>query len=143
MKNKKKVSSMNGAAVAAVILALLIVVIMGVLFINPWKKPITDFEQCKAVGGAILESYPEQCLYDGSTYINESQQVGTGSEYIGLSEGSALDKAKQSNIAARVVEREGEGLSVTMDFVFGRHNFYIKDNAVYKVEVEGQASDTN
>lgn len=143
MKTKKKVSSMNGGAVAAVILSLLIVAIMGVLFIDPWKKPVTNFEECKAVGGAILESFPEQCVYKGSTYTNESQQVGNGSEYIGLSEGDALNKAEQSNLAARVVEREGEGLPVTMDFVFGRHNFYVKDGAVYKVEVEGLATDTN
>ena len=116
------------------------------------RSKVTDFESCKAAGGIILEMYPEQCRVYGASYINESQvSPGTpepgattnGDEYIGLSESDALAKAEEENIPARVVERDGEGLPITMDFVFGRLNFYVKDGNVYKVEVEGLASDSN
>ncbi len=142
MESKQKSNLTSGAAMAAAVLALLIVAIMMVLFINPWKKPVTNFEECKATGSPILESYPEQCIYEGKTYVNEAQQAVSGSDYIGLSESDALARAEQSNTPARVVERDDEGLPVTMDFVFGRHNLYVRDGAVYRVEVEGQASDS-
>lgn len=58
------------------------------------------------------------------------------SKYIGLTEKAALAKAKQSNIPARVVKRDDEALPVTMDFVSGRYNFYVRDGKVYSVEVE-------
>ena len=61
---------------------------------------------------------------------------GKGGSYIGLTEKAAMDKARQDGVTARVVEREGEGVPVTMDLADGRHNFYIKNGTVYKVEVE-------
>lgn len=58
-----------------------------------------------------------------------------------MTEKAALAKAGQDKTPARVVERDGKSLPVTMDFAFGRHNLYVKDGKVYKVEIEGQATD--
>lgn len=41
---------------------------------------INSFEECKAAGYPIMESYPEQCRTpDGRLFINESQQAGGAS----------------------------------------------------------------
>ena len=56
-------------------------------------------------------------------------------------EDDALADASNNDIPARVVERDGEPLPVTMDFIEGRHNFYVRDDLVYKVEIEGEAKD--
>ena len=121
-------------------LCLVVAVLVAFIVLLLMRQPVavTNFEQCKEAGGAILESYPEQCLIDGATFINSTQQLpGNTDEFIGMAEKDALHKAEQSNTPARVVERDGEALSVTMDFTYWRHNFYIRDGVVYKVEVEG------
>ncbi|MGB4768204.1 MAG: hypothetical protein WBP22_03010 [Candidatus Saccharimonas sp.] len=105
------------------------------------KKTVTSFAECRAAGGSVMESYPEQCSLGGQTYVNE-QQLSVGSEYVGLSEADALAKAKDENVIARVVERDGDGMTVTMDFLLNRHNLYVKNGKVYKVDVEGVAKDT-
>lgn len=40
-------------------------------------KPIevTDFDSCVKAGGPILESYPEQCTYEGVSHINPAQAL--------------------------------------------------------------------
>lgn len=58
------------------------------------------------------------------------------SQYIGLTEKAALAKAKQSNVPARVVERDDESIPVTMDFVPGRYNLYVRDGKVYNIRIE-------
>lgn len=118
--------------------AVVTAVVAGVLLWQPWAdKNISDFQSCKNAGGAILESYPEQCTLDGKTFTNEAQSVNSSDAYIGLTEQAALDKAKSDNKTARVVERDGESLPVTMDFMPGRLNLHIKEGEVYKVQVEG------
>ena len=102
---------------------------------------VSTFEQCKNAGGALLETYPEQCMINGTAFTNTVQPTTNTDHFIGMTEGDALARAKQSNIPARVVERDGTALPVTMDFTFGRHNFYVKEGKVYKVEIEGQAVD--
>lgn len=68
---------------------LLIFVLIGLLGGVGWyvyqKRPvanktattptITNFEQCKAAGNPIMESYPEQCVADGKTFVNEQQKA--------------------------------------------------------------------
>lgn len=128
------------AALGAATTVLTVVVV--VLLAQP-PKVVSNFEQCKVAGGALLESYPEQCLLSGTTFTNDKQVVSNdGSDYVGMTEKEALAKAKQAATPARIVERDGEGLPVTMDFTFGRHNLYIKDGKVYKVVVEGYGEDT-
>ena len=127
------------AILSAVVVALAIAIIVLLLRSG---AVVSNFEQCKTAGGAILESYPEQCLIRGTTFVNESQ-LRTGDDYVGMTEESALAHAKEKHIPARIIERDGEALPATMDFVFGRHNFSVKDGKVYRVEVEGHATDTN
>ncbi len=128
-----------------VVLLSTVVVVMVIVLIVLVTRPaqvVTSFAQCKAAGGTVMESYPEQCKIDGVNFVNDEKPLGDNS-YVGLSESDALAKAKQAKIPARVVEREGEMVPVTADFAFGRYNLFIKDGKVYKVEIEGQAVDTN
>lgn len=123
-------------------LAAIVVILAGVivaLLFRPSVQVVTNYEQCKQAGGALLEIYPEQCLVAGMTFVNEAQ-IGDGS-YVGMTEKDALAKAELEKIPARVVERDDEALPVTMDFSFGRHNFFVKNGTVYKVEVEGRSTD--
>lgn len=114
-----------------------VAVVIALVLRGSTLKYVDSFDECKTAGGAILESYPEQCLINGRTFVNTAQ-ISNGSEYVGLSEQAALDKAKSNNVPARVVERDDESLPVTMDYVVGRHNFHVKDGHVYTVQVEGK-----
>jgi hypothetical protein len=97
---------------------------------------INSFQACKGAGGRIAESYPEQCFIDDKSFANPDQKTGDESGYIGLTEDEALEKASRDNQTIRVVERDGESLPVTMDFMDGRHNISIKDGRVYKIHIE-------
>lgn len=139
-----KTSPKNQISQQIVTLLCLVVVTLSIAVVALLLKPatiISTFEQCKKAGGAIMESYPEQCMINKTSFTNPMQQLGNSNDYIGLTEKDALAKAEASNTPARVVERDGQGLPVTMDFTFGRHNLYVKDGKVYKVEIEGQATD--
>lgn len=144
MKNEQNKVSVKWAAV---VLAVLVIVIGGsiaALSLRP-NESITDFESCKAAGGMIMESYPERCRIDDLTFVNEAQPEPVSpyeiDKYVGLTESEALSKAEEASIPARVVERDGEALPVTMDFVYGRYNLYVRDGEVYNLKVEGEASD--
>lgn len=114
------------------------VVIVTVLLWKP-SKYVNSFQSCKDAGGAILESYPEQCLLNGRTFTNDAQSVDNQpDDYVGLTEQDALVKADTENKSARVVDRDGESLPVTMDYMPGRLNLSVKDSKVYKVQVEGE-----
>jgi hypothetical protein len=125
-------------AIAVIICVIAAVVLVAALLLKPAKE-VNSFQSCKAAGGSLLESYPEQCLINGKTFTNPDQSLENNTEaYIGLAEQQALDMASQANKTARVVERNGESLPVTMDFMPGRLNLYVKEGKVYKVQVEGQ-----
>lgn len=139
--NKRKRMSRYWIIVAAAV--AIGVIIAGILLWKPSiNKNIDNFQSCKDAGGAILESYPEQCMLDGKSFTNDAQvpKSSSGDEYVGLAEQAALDKAKSDSKAARVVERDGEALPVTMDYSPGRLNLSVKDGKVYKVQVEGSES---
>lgn len=122
------------------ILILLIILAAGVLttgILLMQNKNVKTFAQCVEKNGQVLDTYPEQCKIGNKTFVNSEQKA----DYIGLSEQDALDKARSENKVARVVEREGESLAVTMDFMVGRLNLFIKNGAVYKVDIEGYAND--
>ena len=123
---------------AAVIICIVAVIAVVVLMREKSDKDINSFQTCKDAGGAILESYPEQCMLNGKSFTNETQSVDSpANAYIGLTEQTALDKAQAENKPARIVERDGEPLAVTMDFMPGRLNLSVRDGKVYKVQVEG------
>lgn len=127
--------------VALAVLVVLFIggVVLAALFLRerPADTTISNFQQCKDAGGSIAESYPEQCMIDGKTFVNDEQaSVGTGEEYVGMTEQEALGKAESEDIPARVVERDGESLPVTMDLMHGRLNFFVRDGEVFRVNVE-------
>lgn len=136
MQNKqRKRTALSGIIVILICLAVVIGAV--VLLLKPGKA-VDSFQACKDAGGAILESYPEQCVYDGKSFTNDAQSAGgRGGGYVGLPESVALTKASIENRPARVIERDGESLSVTMDYVPGRLNMFVKGGNVYKVQVEG------
>lgn len=102
------------------------------------ENAVQDFQTCKQHGGSIAESYPERCYIYGKSYTAASEpESGVSGEYIGLSEMVAKQKAKTAGIPARVVERDGESLPVTMDYVPGRLNLSVRNGFVYHVEIEG------
>lgn len=136
-KKHEQVSSQWIIAVAA------IVAVMAVVAVLLWKpgenKGVSNFQTCKDAGGTILESYPEQCMIDGKSFTNTAQSVDSKSDgYVGLTEQAALDKAASENKSARVVERDGESLPVTMDYMPGRLNLSVKDGKVDKLQIEGE-----
>ena len=139
MQNKQRKGT-GFSKIAVVLVCLAVVVLAGVILWKPGKA-VGNFQQCKDAGGTILESYPEQCVYDGKSYVNDqSSGSNGGSEYVGLPEAAALAKASIENKTARVVERNGEALPVTADYSPGRLNLYLKDGNVYKVQVEGETN---
>lgn len=134
-----KQSQMNLLTMTFGVATLVLLVTLLVVLLQP-PSVVSNFGQCKTAGGSVMESYPEQCTINGTTFTNTAQSVKTD-DYVGLTEEAALAKAKQANVPARVVQRDGKDLAVTMDFAFGRYNFSVKDGKVYKVEVEGYATD--
>lgn len=136
VNNKRNQKSLYWAVAAVAVVA---VSVAGILLWMPGAdKNINTFQACKDASGTILESYPEQCKINGKSFTDSTQSVdksGTNA-YIGLAEQAALDKAKSENKSARIVERDGEALPVTMDYAPGRLNFYVKDGKVYRLQVE-------
>lgn len=125
------------------VLVVLLVIAVVIAAAMIWKsgKNVHNFESCKDAGGAILESYPEQCVLNGKSFTNDRQSIDSRSGgYVGLPESAALSKAASENKAARVVERDGEALPATADYSPGRLNLYVRDGSVYKVQVEGEES---
>ena len=76
------------------------------------------------------------CVAPDKTFVNSGGDNGSVTNtdepkgYVGLSEEDALAKAKSENKPARVVERNGEALPVTMDFVVGRLNLTVNNGKV-------------
>lgn len=120
----------------AVVVVCLAVALVAAMVRSLVIGQIDSFDKCKTAGGSIAESYPEQCFINGKSFINPSQ-VSSVNDYVGMSEQAALDKAVSAGTPARVVERDGESLPVTMDYMVGRHNFHVRDGRVYEVGVEG------
>ncbi|MCV7382233.1 hypothetical protein H7K14_00115 [Mycolicibacter longobardus] len=87
------------------------------------------------VTGRWHADYPERGHVEGRSVVNADWV--DEDDYLGLAEQEALDKARRENKPARVVERDGKHLPVTMDLIPGRLNFSVKDGAVYKVDIEG------
>lgn len=128
-------------------LAIIIVLIGLILALAIWarsvmtERQVVNFEDCRRAGGVLMESYPEQCMIYGRSYVNESQSESFSGDYIGLSEKDALTKAKKEQRPVRVIEREGKSLPVTRDFVEGRLSLTIKNGAVNWVSVESLNQD--
>lgn len=122
--------------ITGVLVLTLAIIGLLCLILSIVNRQVTTYDQCKNAGGTIGESYPEQCFFKGQSFVNNHATDNIG--YVGMTEQAALSKAHDENIPARVVERDGKSLPVTMDYVPGRLNFHIKDNTVYDLDVEGE-----
>lgn len=129
----------NWLVVVLCAVIVLAVAVLAYLLLRPAPAVVNDFDACRDANGMMIETYPEQCTINGSTYTN-SVRPQSNSAYIGMTEADALAKAKEDNVLARVVERDGEETPASMDFVQGRYSLYIKDGKVTKVIIEGQGS---
>lgn len=63
-----------------VLLGILFVVLMAVIIFIAYRQltgppNITDYKSCIAAGQPVLDSYPEQCVYQGQSYINPAQNI--------------------------------------------------------------------
>jgi hypothetical protein len=69
-----------------VLQATAVLIVLGLVMASGWfvysrqnkkaKSPdINTFEQCKAAGYPIAESYPEQCFADDKSFTNPSQRA--------------------------------------------------------------------
>jgi len=54
--------------------ALVIAVAVIATYQAAHQQDVTDFASCAAAGNPIMESYPEQCHHDDTTYTNPDQQ---------------------------------------------------------------------
>lgn len=60
---------------AMVVLAIFFAASWGAMRIRKAPPKIDDFESCVAAGNPVLESYPEQCVDKGQSYLNPAQNV--------------------------------------------------------------------
>lgn len=141
MNNERDTVSVKWAAVTLGVVAVVIIA-AGIIAAARPPKEANNFDECVEAGGARMESYPERCSYNGRTFVNEAQILPKETGYVGMKEDEALLLAGENKVPARVVERDGESLPVTMDFVPGRHNFHVRDGIVYKVDIENEGKDS-
>lgn len=70
MKNQKGISGLK----------LVVLVLVGTIGLIIWLwvsqggKNISSYDECVAAGNPIMESYPEQCIANGTTFVNPRQQ---------------------------------------------------------------------
>ena len=124
-------------------LVAIIVLIGLILALAIWtrgvmtERQVVNFEDCRRAGGVLMESYPERCMLNGREFVNEDQKVQfDASDYIGMSEQAAISRAESESRVARVIERDGQSLPMTMDLVMGRLNLTIENGQVSRVDVE-------
>lgn len=122
----------TGRAPTVVVVAL---IAAAIVLAMQQTKTASNFSQCKDAGGIIMQTFPEQCTVNGKTFTN-SAQSGNSNMFLDMTEADALAKAKLNDTLVRVIERDGEHLPATMDFVTGRHSLSVKDGKVYKDNVE-------
>ncbi len=41
---------------------------------EPTPRTISNFDECVAAGNPVMESFPEQCMADGQTFVNQKPQ---------------------------------------------------------------------
>jgi hypothetical protein len=57
------------------LLVLVLSAVAWIIMAQRQKSPIVEnFDECVKAGGPILESYPEQCAYNGRTFFKPGQE---------------------------------------------------------------------
>lgn len=139
--SKKHNEQGSKRAMLLALLGVIIIVVGGVIAIMVYRSQTeaSNFQECRDNGGTVTG---EQCDINGNTFVNDGEQPvdneedDATSEYVGLTEEEALQRARDNDKVARVVERDGESLTVTMDLRSGRLNFTVEDGVVVSVEEE-------
>jgi len=125
-----------------VLLGLLVVgLTFAVAVLSKRPEVVASFEQCVNSGGKVSGANVATCEIGGVEFHKDANIEMTSADvksFIGLSEEDALSKAHKNGVAARVLERDGQPLLMTMDFQEGRLNMTVKDGQVTKIAVEGQ-----
>lgn len=67
---------------------------------------------------------------------DEQREVSAGLNFVWLSEEEAMELASENNIPFRVIMRDGEMLSATMDYRPGRINAEVEDAIVVDFSIE-------
>ncbi|MDN5819336.1 MAG: hypothetical protein L0H36_02030 [bacterium] len=134
----------------AIGIIVLIALAVAALSINKKQADASNFVECKDAGGTVTEGTVDKCEVKDKTFEDTQGSYGESAanseyskQYLGMSEKDALEKAKTDKHAARVVERDGKSLIVTMDLRQGRLNFTIEDGTVTAVEEEAPNAKKN
>ncbi len=64
--------------------------------------------------------------------------VNQNADYVGLTEEAAVQLAESRGARFRVVERDGQSLPITKDYIVGRINATVQNGIVVKYEIEGK-----
>ena len=128
---------------------------------------VTSYDECVQAGYPVMESYPEQCSDGTRTFTNNEVVVEEESpeileelfadedeqelleelliedsyQIIGLSEADASASVEQQGGFFRVVDRDGQFLPVTADYVPGRINAIVQNDIVVDYHIEGADSE--
>lgn len=69
----------KGFSIGQVLLIFLVLGLIGSVGYFVYQRQsepvVTNFEECKAAGNPIMESYPEQCVANGETFTNSKQTI--------------------------------------------------------------------
>jgi hypothetical protein len=67
-----------------IIIVIIIIVGLGIWWqVSSYKTPpltigqVTNFNECVAAGGPVMESYPRQCRYGDKTFVEEVKPAPT------------------------------------------------------------------
>lgn len=118
-----------------------------------WKEIIPDtcqnfFDGCNTCrrmpdGGAactrmMCQTYKKPECRDAEANTSETSENTVVDDYIGLTLEEAQKRAEEQGVPFRVVEKDGHGLPVTMDWRPGRINATVEDTIVVDYSIEGQ-----
>lgn len=65
MKAKEKNKLAAGKLVIALLAVVGVIIVIWFAWIRPEEEPIDSFEECRAAGYPIMESYPPMCAVPG------------------------------------------------------------------------------
>ena len=68
LQNRKKILVY---LISAILIIFLILGIVSMVSYTNFLKSVDTFEECAATGAPIMESYPEQCRFNGKTYTRQ------------------------------------------------------------------------
>lgn len=52
-------------------IVILSALLLFFVFVTGCQKPVSNFEECVAVGNPVMESYPRQCNHQGKNFVEE------------------------------------------------------------------------